>query len=64
VITSNSSFSWWGAWLNRQPDARVLVPKYWVGFPERIESPRGVVAEGWQQIPVDAAPMSRSGTLT
>jgi len=59
VVTSNSSFSWWGAWLNRRPDARVLVPKYWVGFPERIEIPRGVVAEGWRQIPVDAAPQTR-----
>jgi hypothetical protein len=52
VVTSNSSFSWWGAWLNRIDGARVLAPRYWVGFQEALETPRGVVASGWQQIDV------------
>jgi hypothetical protein len=63
VVTSNSSFSWWGAWLNRCEGARVIVPKYWVGFPERIEMPRGVIAEGWEPIPIDELPMSRSAPV-
>ena len=42
-ILSNSSFSWWGAWLNNKPDKKVYVPKHWLGFNEREEYPYGIL---------------------
>lgn len=44
-IIANSSFSWWGAWLNSNPDKIVISPKMWL---ERlgIES-RQIVPSSW-----------------
>lgn len=45
-IIANSSFSWWGAWLNRNIDKKVLAPKKWFHNHEKEE----VVCEDWIRI--------------
>ena len=47
-IVSNSSFSWWGAYLMKNRK-EVIFPKYWYGWKQRVESHVGIQPE-WAKL--------------
>ena len=44
-IIANSSFSWWGAWLNLNPNKIVISPEKWYGN-KQIQNP-DIVPSTW-----------------
>ncbi|MBQ9487757.1 MAG: alpha-1,2-fucosyltransferase, partial [Selenomonadaceae bacterium] len=46
-IISNSTFAWWGAWLNKNPDKKVFAPDTWFASNPKI----AIVPESWIKIP-------------
>lgn len=48
-IISNSSFSWWAAWLNPNKDKQVLSPNIWFNPCAQIDF-RDIVPESWIKI--------------
>tara|TARA_R110002110_G_scaffold76496_1_gene201521 strand:- start:78 stop:848 length:771 start_codon:yes stop_codon:yes gene_type:complete len=45
-ITANSSFSWWGAWLNQNPNKKVISPSKWFG-PSISHDTKDLIPETW-----------------
>lgn len=52
LILSNSTFAWWGAFLNQNEDKIVYVPRFWLGFKVREEYPIDILPNNW--IDIDA----------
>lgn len=46
-IIPNSSFGWWGAWLNRNPDKIVIAPAKWT---KAALDTRDLIPEGWVRL--------------
>lgn len=49
-IIANSSFSWWGAWLNKSSDKVVVAPKQWFGPAYSHHIVNDLFCENWKVI--------------
>ena len=48
-IIANSSFSWWGAWLNTSENKKVVAPKSWFG-PDKQLDDKDIIPDSWIKI--------------
>ena len=45
-IIANSSFSWWGAWLNDNPNKKVIAPSKWFGNEPKLNT-SDIIPKEW-----------------
>ena len=45
-IIANSSFSWWGAWLNENPQKIIIAPEKWTARKQKCD----IVPLGWVKL--------------
>lgn len=48
-IIANSSFSWWAAWLNKNPNKKIFAPKNWFGINKKY-STKTLLPNDWRKL--------------
>lgn len=49
-ILANSTYCWWGAWLDNRPDKLVIAPPKWFNLSEYATLDAGIVPDRWARI--------------
>lgn len=62
-ITANTSFGWWGAWLNPTEGKRVVYPRCWFGVMYRHYDLSDLIPDSWTAINGHTVPRSRIGAV-
>ncbi len=52
-VIANSTFSWWGAWLNNKPQKKIYAPMYFMGHVIKKTWPAGIYPPQWQLVDAD-----------
>ena len=47
-IIANSSFSWWGAWLNKNQNKKIIAPNVWFGENKKLET-KDIIPKKWKR---------------
>lgn len=54
-ILANSTFSWWGGWLNNNDNRVIIAPEFNLGWPDETWFPYKIKVDEWQYINVNSA---------